>query len=67
MRAIIDVFLKNGAVSPETAKTPDELGLPPQFRVMQGRMGQTGLFLEHNGRYYLSEERLKQIQKRFRK
>jgi hypothetical protein len=63
MRVIADVFLNNGAVSPETAKTPEELGLPPQFRVMHGRMGQTGLFLEHDGRYYLSEEHLKQMQK----
>jgi ATP-binding cassette subfamily B multidrug efflux pump len=64
MRALADVFLTNGAVSSETAKTPEELGLPPQFKAMQGRMGQTGLFLEHDGRYYLSEERLKQMQKR---
>jgi ABC-type multidrug transport system ATPase subunit len=66
MRAIADRFVKEGAVSPETAKTPEELGLPPRFRAMQGRMGQTGLFLEHDGRYYLSEERLKQMQKRFK-
>ncbi|MEE8569806.1 MAG: ABC transporter ATP-binding protein [Candidatus Bathyarchaeia archaeon] len=67
IRAITDVFLNNGAVSPETAKTPEELGLPPQFRAMQGRMDKKGLFLEHDGRYYLSEERLKQMQKQSRK
>jgi ABC-type multidrug transport system ATPase subunit len=65
MMAIVEVFLTNGAVSSETAKTPEELGLPPQFRAMQGRLGRTGLFLEHDGRYYLSEKRLKQMQKRF--
>ncbi len=67
IRAITDVFLNNGAVSPETAKTPEELGLPPQFRAMQGKMDKKGLFLEHDGRYYLSEERLKQMQKQSRK
>ncbi|RLI36298.1 multidrug ABC transporter ATP-binding protein [Candidatus Bathyarchaeota archaeon] len=67
IRAITDVFLNNGAVSPETAKTPEELGLPPQFRAIQGRMDKKGLFLEHDGRYYLSEERLKQMQKQSRK
>ena len=55
------------SVSPETAKTPEELGLPPQFRAIQGRMDKKGLFLEHDGRYYLSEERLKQMQKQSRK
>jgi hypothetical protein len=48
MRAIADVFLNNGAVSSETAKTTEELGLPPQFKAMQGRLGQTGLFLERS-------------------
>ncbi len=64
MRVIADVFLSKGAVSPETAKTPEELGLPSQFRMMQSRMGSTGLFLEHDGRYYLTEEGLKQMQRR---
>jgi ATP-binding cassette subfamily B protein len=67
MRMITTIFLNNGAVSSETAKTLEELGLPPQFRAMQGRMGKTGLFLELDGKYYLSEECLKQMQKRSRK
>ena len=55
-----ETFLRAGAVSPETARTPEELGLPPQFRDMQARM-QQGPFLEHNGGYYVSKERLKQM------
>jgi len=55
-----EAFLRAGAVSPETAKTPEELGLPPQFRDMQARMSQ-GPFIEHNGGYYVSEERLRQM------
>jgi hypothetical protein len=31
---------------------------------MQAGLGQPGLFLEHNGRYYLSEERLRQMKER---
>ena len=57
---IAETFLKVGAVSPETAKTPEELGLPPQFRNMVARMSQ-GPFLEHSGSYYVSEEKLKQM------
>jgi len=57
---IASIFKKNGAVSPETAKSPDELGLPPMFEMMQMRMGQSSVFIEHNGKYYLSEEKLDQ-------
>jgi len=64
MMEMAQAFLRAGAVSPETSKTPEELGLPPQFRAMQAGMGQPGLFLEHNGRYYLSEERLRQMKER---
>ena len=43
--------------------TPEELGLPPHFEVfMQRWLGRLGLFIEVNGKYYLSEERLKQIE-----
>lgn len=31
---------------------------------MHRRLGQTGIFVEVNGKYYLNEERLKQIQER---
>ena len=43
--------------------TIQELELPPRFeQAMHRRLGQTGIFVEVNGKYYLNEERLKQIQ-----
>jgi Flp pilus assembly protein TadB len=45
--------------------TVQELGLPPRFeQAMHRRLGQTCIFVETNGRYYLDEERLKQFQER---
>ena len=63
---IVETFRKNGATSPETAMDIEELGLPPMFGMMlQGPMGQSGIFVEHNGKYYISEERLRRMQERF--
>jgi len=60
---IIEKFRQKGAVSPDKAMTVDELGLPPGFEhAMKRRLGRSGVFVEVNGRYYLSEERLKQIE-----
>jgi hypothetical protein len=60
---IIEKFRQKGAVSPEKAMTAEELGLPPRFQeAMKGRLGRLGVFVEQNGKYYLSEERLKQIE-----
>jgi hypothetical protein len=43
--------------------TLQELGLPPRFeQAMRRRLGRLGIFVETNGKYYLNEERLKQIQ-----
>jgi ATP-binding cassette subfamily B multidrug efflux pump len=65
MMEIAENFRKKGAVSPETALSPDELGLPPQFGMMvQMGMAQSGLFSEHNGKYYLLEERFEKMQER---
>jgi len=59
---IIERFRQKGATSPEKAMTIQELGLPPRFEdAMHRRLGQTGIFIEVNGKYYLNEERLKQI------
>lgn len=53
-----------GATSPATAKTTEELGLPPRFEdAMYRRLGQTGIFVEVNGKYYLNEARLAQMGK----
>lgn len=63
LQEIIQKFREKGATSPEKAMTIQELGLPPRFeQAMQRRLGQTGIFVELDGRYYLNEERLKQIQ-----
>jgi hypothetical protein len=63
LRRIIERFRQEGATSPEKAMTILELGLPPRFEeAMRRRLGQLGIFVEVNGKYYLNEERLKQIQ-----
>jgi hypothetical protein len=63
LREIIERFRQKGATSPEKAMTIQELGLPPRFEeAMHRRLGQLGIFVEVNGKYYLNEERLKQIQ-----
>jgi hypothetical protein len=62
---IVEKFRTKGATSPETALTAEELELPPQFKqMMQRRLGQSGVFVEVNGKYYLSEERFKEFQTR---
>ncbi|MCW4048960.1 MAG: ABC transporter ATP-binding protein/permease [Candidatus Bathyarchaeota archaeon] len=58
MMQIAETFKEKGAVSPETALSIEELGLPPMFEMMQMNMGQSSAFLEHNGKFYLSEEKL---------
>ena len=59
---IIEKFRQKGALSPEKAMTAEELGLPKEFKErMKRRLGQLGIFVEVNGKYYLSEERLKEV------
>jgi len=59
---VIEKFRQKGAISPDKAMTIEELGLPPRFKELMGRrLGQLGVFVEVNGKYYLSEERLKEI------
>ena len=63
MRQIIRTFQDKGAISPETALTADELGLSRLFvRIMKRRQGKTRVFIEINGRYYLNQEALKEMQ-----
>ncbi len=62
---LIAKFREKGALTQEKAMTPEELGLPPRFKeAMQRRLGRTGIFVEVNGKYYLSEQRLKEVQER---
>jgi hypothetical protein len=63
LQEIIQKFRQKGATSPEKALTIQELGLPPRFEeAMHRRLGQSGIFVEVNGKYYLNEERFKQLQ-----
>lgn len=63
LQEIISKFREKGATTPEKAMSIQELGLPPRFeQAMHRRLGQTGIFVETNGKYYLNEERLRQIQ-----
>lgn len=60
---MIEKFRQKEALSPEKAMTAEELGLPDDFKErIKRRLGQSGVFVEVNGRYYLSEERLKEVQ-----
>jgi hypothetical protein len=59
---LVQRFKEKGAVRPDKAMTVQELGLPPRFEeAMKRRLGKSGIFVEVNGKYYLSEERLKQV------
>ncbi len=65
IREIIETFQRKGAVSPETALTADELGLSRMFvRMMRRRRGRTRVFIETNGRYYLDQAALGEMQGR---
>ncbi len=65
IEAIAGRFREKGATSPERAMTTQELGLPPRFEVaMKRRLGMTGIFVEVGGRYYMSEERLRELEQR---
>ncbi|MEM2088468.1 MAG: hypothetical protein QXF52_07355 [Thermoproteota archaeon] len=61
---LVEKFREKGATSPDKAMTPEELGLQPWFKhLMRRRLGKLGIFVEKEGKYYLSEERLKQLEK----
>jgi len=63
VQQIVALFREKGATSPEKAMTIQELGLPPRFeQAMHRRLGATGIFVEVNGKYYLDEAKLQQIQ-----
>ncbi|UCH38325.1 MAG: ABC transporter ATP-binding protein [Candidatus Bathyarchaeota archaeon] len=59
---IAEKFRKKGALSPETARSPEQLGLPSQFSMMvQMGMAGSSLFLKYDGKYYLSEKAFKRM------
>lgn len=63
---LVEKFREKGALSPEKALTAQELGLPPWFeQAMHRRLGQLGVFVEVNGKYYLDEDKLRKLQERY--
>jgi len=59
---VIEKFRQKGAISPDKAMSVKELGLPPKFKdLTRGHLGHLGFFVEVDGKYYLSEERLKEV------
>ncbi len=64
IESIAQKFREKGATSPQSAMTAQELGLPPRFEeAMKRRLGQTGIFVDIGGRYYLNEERLATVER----
>lgn len=65
LEELVARFREKGATSPEKAMSLQELGLPPRFEeAMRGRLGASGIFVETEGKYYLNEARLQQIEQR---
>jgi len=63
LQELIEKFRQKGALSPEKALTAEELDLQAEFKErMKRRLGQLGVFVEVDGKYYLSEQRLKEVQ-----
>jgi hypothetical protein len=61
LRNVISKFRQKGATGLEKAMTAEELDLPPEFKeAMRRRLGQTGIIVEANGKYYLDEKRLEE-------
>jgi DNA-binding PadR family transcriptional regulator len=62
---VVEKFRQKGAVSPDKAMSIEELGLSPKFKdLMEGPPGLLGVFVEVDGKYYLSEERLRKIKEK---
>jgi len=60
---IIEKFRQKGALSLDRAMTAEELGLPLGFQgAMKRRLGRSGIFVDVDGKYYLNEARLKEIE-----
>jgi hypothetical protein len=64
---VVEKFRQKGAVSPDKAMTVEELGLPLGFQeAMKRHLGRSGIFVEVDGKYYLDEERLKEVEEQRR-
>jgi hypothetical protein len=63
---LVERFREKGATSPNKALTPQELGLPQWFeQAMYRRFGRLGVFVKVNGKYYLDESRLRELQEKY--
>ena len=61
---IVDKFRQKGAVTPANAMSIEDLGLSPKFKIfLRSSPGLLGVFVKVDNKYYLSEERLKEIEK----
>jgi len=59
---VIKIFRDKEATSPESAKSIEELNLPPFFpRIMENRLGPLGIIVEKEGHFYLVEENVSKI------
>ena len=59
---VVEILKEKEATSPESAKTIQELGLPPYFPMMiQMRLAPLGIVVEKDGKYYLVEENLSKL------
>jgi len=64
-REVVEKFRVKGATSPDKALTIEELNLPPEFEfMMKGPLGFSGVFVGVEGKYYLVEERLKELEEK---
>jgi ATP-binding cassette subfamily B protein len=59
---VINIFRDKEAISPESAKSFEELDLPPFFpRIMENRLGPLGIIVEKESLFYLVEENTSKI------
>ncbi len=60
----VEKFRQKGAVTPEKAMSVEELELSPKFKTfLRSSPRLLGVFVKVDNKYYLSEERLKEIEK----
>jgi len=65
VQRLVQRFREKGATSSARAMTLQELGLHERFeQAMKRRLGQTGIFVDVGGKYYLNEEGLKSFEQR---
>ena len=59
---VVKIFKDKEAISPESAKTMEELGIPGHFQMMiQMRLTPLGIITENEGKFYLVEENLSKL------